>query len=287
MVARYPDTFELVETAADVERIRSEGRIACLLGVEGGYSIQGSLAALRLFHRLGVRYMTLTHSATTEWADSSTDEPRHGGLSPFGEEVVREMNRLGMLVDLSHVSVETMDDALRISTAPVIASHSSCEALAPHPRNVPDALLRRIADNGGVVMVNFYSGYLLAEGAEIVAESADVRRELRARHGDDVEAYRAAMRAWRDEHPIPSGTIHDMVDHIDHVVAVAGIDHVGLGSDYDGVGQLPEQLEDVSSYPRITQVLLDRGYSEAEVRKVLGLNALRALREAERVAGGG
>jgi membrane dipeptidase len=287
MAARHPETFELATTADEIERIHRSGRIASLIGVEGGHSIDGSLAVLRQLHRLGARYMTLTHWKGHAWADAATSPARHGGLSDFGREVVREMNRLGMLVDLSHVSVETMDDALRISTAPVIASHSSCHALAPHPRNVPDAILRKIADNGGVVMVNFYSGYLLPEGAEIVAESADVRRELRARHGDDVEAYRAAMRAWRDQHPIPSGTIHDMVDHIDHVVAVAGIDHVGLGSDYDGVGQLPGQLEDVSSYPRITQVLLDRGYSEAEVRKVLGLNALRALREAERVASGG
>ena len=284
MVERYPETFELAATADDVERIRRAGRIACMLGVEGGYSIDSSLPVLRLFHTLGVRYMTLTHSDTTAWCDSATDEPEHGGLSPFGEEVVREMNRLGMLVDISHVSVEAMEDALRVSAAPVIASHSCADAVAPHPRNVPDHVLAALADNGGVVMVNFYSGFVVPEGARIMRSAFDVSRELKAEHGDDVEGYRAAMRAWREANPIPSGSVHDVVDHIDHIARVAGVEHVGLGSDYDGVGQLPEQLEDVSCYPYITQELLNRGYTEQEVRGILGLNALRALREAERVA---
>ena len=284
MIARYPETFELAATADDVERIRRADRIASLLGVEGGYSIQESLPVLRLFHALGVRYMTLTHSKSTAWADSATDDPRHGGLSPFGEEVVREMNRLGMLIDLSHVSVETMEDVLDLSAAPVIASHSSAHAVAEHPRNVPDHVLRRIADGGGVVMVNFYSGFVVPEGARVAQDMFEVRRRLRAEHEGDPEGYRAALSAWREEHPVPPGTIHDVVDHIDHIARVAGIDHVGLGSDYDGVGQLPEQLEDVSTFPNITQALLDRGYCEFDVRKVLGLNTLRVLREAEDVA---
>ncbi|HUG91681.1 MAG TPA: membrane dipeptidase, partial [Planctomycetaceae bacterium] len=240
---------------------------------------------LRRYYDLGARYMTLTHSDTLDWVDSATDEPRHGGLTDFGEEVVRTMNELGMLVDISHVSAETMHDVLRVSRAPVIASHSSAYAIAPHPRNVPDDVLRKIKENGGVVMVNFFSGFVVPESARRMARMFDVRRELREKHPDDAE-FNKALERWRRENPIEPGTIHDVIDHIDHVVRIAGVDYVGLGSDYDGVTSLPDQLGDVSTYPYITQALLDRGYSDEDVRKILGENLLRVFREAERVARG-
>lgn len=283
MIRHYPDVFELALTADDVRRIHRAGRIASLIGVEGGHSIEGSLGVLRKLYRLGARYMTLTHSKTLAWADSATDAALHDGLTPLGEEVVREMNRLGMLVDLSHVSVATMRDALRVSRAPVIFSHSSARALADHPRNVPDEILRRTAAQGGVVMVNFYSGFVVPAAARISAQRYEVADRLREAFPDDA-AYKRAMARWDATHRMPAGTIHDVVDHIDHIVQVAGIDHVGLGSDYDGVSQLPSQLEDVSCYPYITQALLDRGYTEPQIRKILGENALRVLQAAEQVA---
>jgi membrane dipeptidase len=284
IVARYPETFELALTADDVERIHRSGKIASLIGVEGGHSIQDSIGALRQLYRLGARYMTLTHSDTLSWADAATDEAKHGGLSPFGEEVVREMNRLGMLVDISHVSPETMKDALRVSRAPVIASHSSAYAIAQHARNVPDDVLELIGRNGGVVMVNFFSGFVEPGSAKTMADMFAVRRKFNAELSNDEKAVEAAMKRWRQEHPIMPGTVHTVVDHIDHIVQVAGIDHVGLGSDYDGVSMTPLQLEDVSCYPYITQELLNRGYQEADIRKILGGNSLRALREAEQAA---
>lgn len=283
MCRMYPETFELALTADDVERIHGEGRIASLIGMEGGHAIEDSLALLRMFYELGARYMTLTHSDTLSWADAATDDPQHGGLSEFGEEVVRTMNELGMLVDISHVSPDTMRDAIRVSRAPVIASHSSAFAVAEHPRNVPDDVLELVRDNGGVVMVNFFSGFVVPESAAEMQRMFHVRRELRAKYEDDAE-YDRAYKAWQAEHPLKRGTIYDVVDHIDHIVRVAGVDHVGLGGDFDGVSTLPEQLEDVSTYPRITQVLLDRGYGAEDVRKILGGNALRVLRGAERVA---
>lgn len=284
MCREYPDTFEMAYTADDVERIHASGRIASLIGMEGGYAIEESLSLLRMFYQLGARYMTLTHSDTLSWADSATDDPQHGGLTEFGEEVVLEMNRLGMLVDISHVSADTMRDALRVSKAPIIASHSSAYAVAQHTRNVPDDVLTGIAENGGVVMVNFFSGYVVPDSARIMQEMFAVRRRLKAEFPDEAE-YNRAWEEWRREHPIDAGTIHDVVDHIDHIVRVAGIDYVGLGSDYDGVSKLPAGLEDVSTYPRITQVLIDRGYSDEDIRKILGLNMLRVLREAEEAAG--
>lgn len=283
MVRRYPETFEMALTADDVERIHAEGKIASLIGMEGGHAIENSLGLLRMFHQMGARYMTLTHADSLDWADAATDDPRSGGLSPFGEEVVRTMNELGMLVDISHVSVETMRDALRVSRAPVIASHSSAYAIARHPRNVPDDVLKEIAKNGGVVMVNYFSGFIVPSSAETMQKMFEVRRELRAEHEDD-DAFNKAYNAWKKQHAMQPGTIHDVLDHIDHIVKVAGVDHVGIGSDYDGVSMLPAQLEDVSTYPLITQGLLDRGYTADEIRKILGQNALRVLRRAEEMA---
>lgn len=283
MIRRYPAVFEQARTADDVARIRKAGRIACLMGAEGGHSIEGSIAVLRMLHELGVRYMTLTHSDTNDIADAATDAPRYGGLSPFGEEVVREMNAIGMLVDISHVSAETMEDVLRISRAPVIASHSSCFALAPHARNVPDGVLAKIAANGGVVMLNFFPGFLVESSARTMAGMFDLARKVRAEHPDEAEAQKA-LDDLRRANPIDRGSVRTLVDHIDHAVKIAGIDHVGLGSDFDGIPTTPEQLEDVSFYPYITQEMLNRGYTEEEIRKVLGGNILRVLREAEKVA---
>ena len=284
MLARYPETFALALTADDVERIRAEGKIASLIGVEGGHCIENSLGTLRRLYELGARYMTLTHSKNLDWADSATDDAKHGGLTPFGEEVVREMNRLGMLVDLSHVSPDVMQHALRITTAPVIFSHSSARAIADHPRNVPDDVLRRTADNGGVVMVNFFSTFVVPDSATRSLRRAEVETELRERFPDEEEFQRALQR-WDEQHPSRAGTIHDVVDHIDHIVRVAGIDHVGIGSDYDGVSRLPAQLEDVSRYPLITQELLNRGYTPPQIRKILGENVLRVFRAAEEKKG--
>jgi membrane dipeptidase len=283
IAARYPD-FEVAYSAEDVWRIVDSGKIATLIAIEGGHTIENSLSVLRMFHELGVRYMTLTHGSNTDWADAATDQPRHGGLSEFGEDVVREMNRLGMLVDISHISAEAMDDVLRVSEAPVIASHSGALAINDHPRNVPDDVLRRVAENNGVVMVNFYSGFVVPEAADLVRDLFDVMRELMARYGDDEAALEAARHTWSEENPIPRGTVSDLVDHIDHIVQVAGIDHVGLGSDFDGITVSPEGLEDVSKFPAITEELVRRGYSESDIAKVLGANVLRAMAEAESVA---
>ncbi|QDV32622.1 dipeptidase [Tautonia plasticadhaerens] len=282
MAERYPDAFEIARTAGDVERIAASGKVASLIGIEGGVAIEGDLALLRNFARLGVRYMTLTHNSSLPWADAATDDAISGGLSPFGERVVKEMNRLGMLVDISHVSEETMDDCLRVSEAPVIASHSSAYAIAPHPRNVPDAILRRLPENGGVVMVNFYPSFIVPDAS---AKMAEARERFRAEHPDDDEAYREALRGWMGEHAEElRGEVSVVADHVDHIVEIAGIDHVGIGGDYDGIGSVPVGLEDVSTYPNLTGELLRRGYSDEDVRKVLGGNALRVLREAEEVA---
>lgn len=284
MIRRYPETFELARTADDVERIFRAGKIASLMGMEGGHSIDSSLATLRMFHRLGVGYMTLTHSANIPWADASTDEPKRGGLSAFGEEVVREMNRLGMLVDLSHVSPGTMDDAIRVSAAPVIFSHSSARAICDVPRNVPDDILRRLPANGGVVMVTFVPGFIAPEAATHGLKARAQMQLLRAQYGSDAKGYEAAMAAWLKANPGPPATLAQVADHIDHLRQVAGIDHVGIGGDYDGVSSLPVGLEDVSKYPALTAELLRRGYSEEDVKKILGRNVLRVMRAAETVA---
>ncbi|AQR63391.1 membrane dipeptidase [Brevundimonas sp. LM2] len=283
IVAAHPDTFELATTADDVVRIHGAGRIASLIGIEGGYSIDDSLGLLREFHQAGVRYMTLTHSKTTTWADSATDAPKWGGLSPFGETVVREMNRLGMLVDLSHVSEETMLAAMRVSEAPVIFSHSSARAVTNHTRNVPDSVLSQMAEDGGVVMVTFVPGFVSEANRRW---GIDVQAEIERRGLDpsDMPALEAAMKPWTDAHPRPNATIDDVVAHIQHVREVAGVDHVGLGGDFDGVSALPTGVEGVDAYPRILAALMSAGWTEADIRKLAGENILRVMRAAEAVA---
>jgi membrane dipeptidase len=284
LVDRHPEHLELALTADDVERIHGEGRIASLIGMEGGHSIEDSLAVLRALYELGARYMTLTHGLNTTWADSATDEPVHGGLTGFGREVVREMNRLGMLVDLSHVSPATMHDALDASRAPIIFSHSSAFAICAHPRNVPDDVLGRLPENGGVVMVTFLA-YFISEELRIHGErQAALRRELAMAHGQDSEAITAGMDEWLAQNPMPQATLAQVADHIDHIRAAAGIDHIGIGGDYDGTRSLPRGLEDVSKYPDLLIELLRRGYTDDDLRKIIGLNVLRVMRDAERVA---
>ena len=284
MMRRYPETFELALTADDVERIFKKGKIASLIGMEGGHSIDNSLGALRMFHRLGARYMTLTHSRNLPWADAATDDPVLNGLSEFGEQVVREMNWLGMLVDLSHVSPDTMADAIRVSEAPVIFSHSSARAVNDVPRNVPDEILRMLPEDGGVVMVTFVPGFLSQKVTAWGRLQAAEEDRLEAQFPDDEEALKRSMEAWLKTNAAPRATIADAADHIDHIRKVAGIDHVGLGGDYDGITSVPEGLEDVSTYPSLTAELLRRGYTDADIKKILGLNILRVMREAERVS---
>ncbi len=283
MVIAYPDEFESALTAADIIRIRKTGKIACMIGVEGGHSIDNSLGVLRNFYRLGVRYMTLTHSENTNWADSCTDEPKNRGLSLFGEEVVKEMNRLGMMVDISHVSPDTMRHALRISKAPVIASHSSARAIADHPRNIPDDVLRLIKENNGVVMVNFYPGFISPDGAARWREVNQVYKEYQKKFPKESD-FQTAFGQWRKQNPAPIATIFQVADHIEHIIKVAGSDHIGIGSDFDGIESVPSQLEDVSCYPKLTQVLLDRGHKEEVIKKFLGLNLLRVMQKVEEVA---
>ena len=283
LAARHPDDFVMAYGTEDIQKAREAGKIACLIGVEGGHSIDDSLGVLRDYYRLGVRYMTLTHSESLAWADSCSDAPRANGLSPFGEDVVREMNRLGMLVDLSHVSPETMRAALKVTTAPAIFSHSSARTVADHPRNVPDDVLKLVKANGGVVMVNFYPGFLTPEGARAMRRMFEVARELKAKYPDEAK-YKEAMKAWVVGNDYPAGSVKSVVDHIDHIVKVAGVDHVGLGSDFDGIPKTPHQMDDVSCYPLITQELLTRKYTREQIHKVLGGNAMRAFAEAERVS---
>lgn len=284
MMEKYPETFELAGCHADIVRIRKDGKIASLIGVEGGHSIENSLDKLRRLFELGARYMTLTHSDSLEWADSGTDQPISGGLSDFGRLVVQEMNRLGMLVDLSHVSPATMQAALDATQAPVIFSHSSARAVADHVRNVPDDILRQLPKNGGVVMVNFFSGFVVPESARNTSQMFELNRQWEAQYGNDQAAIGRERARFRAAHPVLPGTVHDVVDHIDHIARIAGIDHVGLGSDYDGIPVVPKQLEDVSSYPVITQALLDRGYNESDIHKIMSGNILRVIEQSEIVA---
>ncbi|MBK9239488.1 MAG: dipeptidase [Acidobacteria bacterium] len=284
MVARYPDRLELALTSADVERIQKAGKIASLIGMEGGHSIDGSLGTLRMMYRLGARYMTLTHSLNVPWADAATDTPVHGGLSPFGEQVIQEMNRLGMLVDLSHVSPDTMADAIRVSQAPVFFSHSSARALANVPRNVPDDILSQMPKNGGVVMVTFVPGFISQEVADFNARENVERARLTAVAGSTADTITRGVEMWRSANTPPRATIIQVADHIDHIRKVAGIDHIGLGGDFDGITQVVLGLEDVSTYPDLIAELLRREYSDEDVRKIAGKNILRVLKRAEEVA---
>ena len=284
LVKKYPDVFEIALNSNDVERIRSSGKIASLMGVEGGHSIENSIGKLKELFARGARYMTLTHGDTLDWADAATDDSKSDGLSPFGEEIVREMNRMGMLVDLSHVSPATMSDALDITTAPIIFSHSSAMSIANHPRNVPDDILRRVKSNGGIVMINFFSGFVVPESAKNMKDMFGVRREFEKEFGSDSDLAKNAMLKWRSSHPIYPGDASIVVEHIDHVAKIAGVDHVGLGSDYDGIEVVPKGLEDVSTYPLLTELLLRKGYSESDIHKIMSGNMMRVLKACEGAA---
>ena len=289
MCARYPNDLAMAYTAADIVRLHKAGKIAALIGVEGGHQINNSLAALRMYYDLGARYMTLTHSTNTAWADSATDNPAHHGLTPFGREVVREMNRLGMLVDLSHVSADTMRAALAVSTAPVIFSHSSARALVDTPRDVPDDVLHLVTANGGIVMVNFYPSYVSEARRHWEADRAaeQARYDTPPFSGlyiGQPERAQAALEQWDRTHPKPPVTIRDVADHLDHVRAVAGVDHVGLGSDFDGISETPSGLDGVDKYPALLAELAHRGWSDADLAKLAGGNLLRVMAEAEQVS---
>jgi len=284
LTAEYPDDFELALTADDVVRIHGEGKIASLIGMEGGHSIDNSLAVLRQFYAVGARYMTLTHWKNVDWVDAATDTPKHDGLSLFGEIVVKEMNRLGMLVDLSHVSAATMHDVLDISRAPVFFSHSCAMALNSHPRNVPDDVLKRIAESGGVVMINFGSYFVDSKITERHAAYKAEELRLETLNPGDPQAVKDGMKQWLAANPLWTVPLGDLADHFDHVRKVAGIDHVGIGSDYDGIGALPKGMENVSGYPTLLVELMRRGWSREDIAKVAGLNILRVMREAEAIA---
>lgn len=280
IIARYPDVFVEARTAADIRRAFAAGKIGSLIGMEGGHAIENSLALLRMDYELGARYMTLTHNVTLDWADAALDTAKHGGLTNFGKEVVREMNRLGMLVDLSHVSPGTMSDALDVAEAPVIFSHSGARALVDHPRNVPDSILRRLPANGGIVMVTFVPGFVSPAFHEFESKLDAVR----ASTPGDSAAKAAAVREWVRSNPRPKATIAQVADHIEHVRDVAGIDHVGIGSDFDGITDTPQGLEDVSRFPALFAELARRGWSDADLRKLAGENMLRVMERAEAVA---
>jgi membrane dipeptidase len=284
MVARYPDKLALALTADDIERAQKQGKIASLIGMEGGHSINSSLATLRMMHRLGARYMTLTHSLNVPWADSATDTSKLDGLSPAGEEVVREMNRLGMLVDLSHTSPATMADAIRVSTAPVIFSHSSARALTDVPRNVPDDVLRQMPANGGVVMVTFVPGFVSQQVADYNARETAERTRLTAELPGNTAAVNSGVETWRAKNPSPRASMLQVADHIDHIRKTAGIDHVGLGGDFDGITSVVVGLEDVSTYPALVAELLRRGYTDEDIKKIAARNILRVMRAAEAVS---
>lgn len=282
-IARYPDRLVLALTADDIEREFKRGKIASLLGMEGGHVIENSLGALRAYYDLGARYLTLTHNVTLDWADAALDSVRHDGLTGFGREVVREMNRLGMLVDLSHVSPATMSDALDVTQAPVIFSHSSARALTEHARNVPDSILQRLPKNGGVVMVTFVPAFISNEVAQYEKRETEENERISAAVADTTEV-RRRMDAWTAANPRPQATLAQVADHIEHVRKVAGVDHVGLGSDFDGITNVPVGLEDVSTFPQLFAELIRRGWSDDDLRKLAGRNVLRVLREAERTS---
>jgi membrane dipeptidase len=290
MAAKYPADFEVALTAADVRRIHRAGKIAALIGIEGGHQIDNSLAVLRQMYELGARYMTLTHVRNTAWADAATDAPAHHGLTAFGEDVVREMNRLGMLVDLSHVSPETMKAALAVSASPIIFSHSSARALVDHPRDVPDEVLVQLAKNGGVVMVNFYPGYVSAARnqweADRAAEVARYNSPYGGMYIGQPERAKAALAEWDRTHPKPVTTLEQVADHIEYIRKVAGVDHVGIGSDFDGIPEAPRGLEAVDRFPALLIELMRRGWTDGDIAKVAGENVLRVMAACERVAAG-
>jgi membrane dipeptidase len=290
-IRRHPETLEAASTSADIRRIVKNGKIAALMGIEGGHAIEDSLAALRMFYDLGVRYMTLTHTNTNDWADSEGDinNPsvnHHNGLTDFGRDVVREMNRIGMMIDISHVADKTFYDVIAASRAPVIASHSSSRAIADHPRNMSDDMLKALAKNGGVVMVNFYDGFLDPRKARLALQSRAMEDELKLKYPNDTKRVQDEIEAWRKANDPGKTPLSVLMDHIEHIIKVAGIDHVGIGSDFDGVPLtgLPDGMEDISKLPTITYELMKRGYSDADIKKVLGENLLRVMASVERVA---
>ena len=282
MVDRYPKTFELAYTASDIRRIHASGKIASLIGMEGGHAINDSLAVLRRMYQLGARYMTLTHTKGLRWADSATDIARHNGLTLFGEAVVREMNRLGMLVDLSHTSADTMRDAMRVSEAPIIFSHSSAFTLVPHPRNVPDDVLELVSENQGIVMVTFYPSYVSERVRRYGLDAMAERQRLQTEFSEEEASRR--LNEWQQANPAPRPTLAQVADLIDHIHDVVGIDHIGIGADYDGMPPGPIGLEDVSKYPALFVELLKRGYSDDDIAKIAGGNILRVMQDVELVA---
>lgn len=284
MAKRYPDEFEMAYTADDVERIFDDGKIASLIGMEGGHSIANSLAVLRMFHELGARYMTITHSRTLDWADAAGDDPQHDGLSEFGEEVIREMNRLGMMVDISHVTPATMKDAIRISEAPVMFSHSNARAISGHPRNVPDDVLQLLPEKDGIVMVTFVESFTSEELRQWYAKRNGYREQIESLYPGQPATIAEMMETWMIENETPKSTLGQVADHIDHIRDQVGVDYIGIGGDYDGVSSLPLGLEDVSTYPALFAELLSRGYTEEELKKIAGLNMLRVMRGMEDVA---
>jgi membrane dipeptidase len=285
MMTRYPETFSYAETAAEVEAAMKKGQIASLIGMEGGHSIGSSLEILRQTYALGARYMTLTHSLTTDWADSATDAPKHDGLSPFGFEVLAEMNQLGMIADISHVSEATMHDVLDKSTAPVLFTHSNARTITPHPRNVPDSVLKRLPQNGGVVMVTFVPGFTSAARRQWEYERSAIAGRAKTEFSGNPAGEKAAVDAWIAANPQPKATLAQVADHIDHIRKVAGIDHIGIGGDFGGVDELPVGLENVSTYPALFAELVRRGYAKADLTKIAQGNVLRVMRGVEKAAG--
>lgn len=284
MIARFPETFALALTADDVEEAFADGKIASMMGMEGGHAIANSLGALRMFHRLGARYMTLTHSRTLDWADAAGDDPQHDGLTDFGEEVVREMNRLGMVVDISHAAPATMRDALATSEAPVMFSHSNTLSLNGHPRNAPDDMLRLLKENGGLIMVTFVESFTSEEVRQAGADRSAELARVTALNPGRPAVIEKAMADWDAANPMPKATLSQVADHIDHIRSLIGVDHIGIGGDFDGVSTLPLGLEDVSTYPALLAELLKRGYTEQELEKIAGRNMLRVLRGVEKTA---
>lgn len=284
LAEKHPESLGMAFTADDVRRVHASGRVASMIGIEGGHAIENSLAVLRMLYRAGARYMTITHSDALAWADSATDRPRHGGLTNFGREVIGEMNRLGMLVDLSHVTDEVMHDVLDITDAPVIFSHSSVRALVDHPRNVSDAVLERVKDNGGVVMVTFYPSYVSQAVRDHWLERSGERARLDAMYPFDASKRQSEFEAWQEANPAPQPTLEQVADHIDYIRDKIGVRHIGIGGDYDGMPPGPVGLEDVSDYPNLFVELIERGYSDEELAAIAGENVLRVMEETEAVA---